>query len=202
MPRRRIAETVDDGFDAFFRTEHPRVLAAALALTGVREVAVDIAQESLTRALRDWERVSALDHPAAWVRRVAVNLVNDWHRSNARFTRYAPRLVTTAEVESPDPESARFWSAVRALPDLQRSAVALYYLEDRSVAEVADALDVPAGTVKSSLSRARASLALVLGVGHHDGATGDDARLGDETTSAPGAPVAGVPVIDDSEWAP
>jgi RNA polymerase sigma-70 factor (ECF subfamily) len=188
-PERR-AEDIGDadpdaGFDDFFRLEHPRLLAMALALTGVREVAVDIAQEAMVRALRDWERVRSLDSPAGWVRRVATNLVNDWHRGNARFARYAPRLVDDRPTLMADPESARFWAAVRALPDVQRSVIALYYLEDRSVAEVAELLEVPTGTVKSSLSRARSALATVLGVS-------DDAP---RSLRDPGTD-------DVSEWAP
>lgn len=195
VSRRRSVPTDDDGFDAFFRAQHPKVLAMAIALTGVREVAVDIAQEAMSRALRDWATVRELDAPQAWVRRVTTNLVNDWHRGNARFARYAPRLVDDRPTVLVDPESERFWSAVRALPDVQRSVIALYYLEDRSVADVAEQLEIPVGTVKSSLSKARAALASVLGV------------RDDEVSDAP--PIA--PVIslrrddegtDLSEWAP
>jgi RNA polymerase sigma-70 factor (ECF subfamily) len=52
-----------------------------------------------------------------------------------------------------------FWAAVRTLPRRQAQVVALYYLEDRSVADVADILDMTLGTVKRHLYDARRSLA-------------------------------------------
>lgn len=55
-------------------------------------------------------------------------------------------------------EVVAFWAAVRRLPERPRLAVALYYAGDRSVAEVASILDVPEGTVRSDLSRARMAL--------------------------------------------
>jgi len=62
-------------------------------------------------------------------------------------------------INAPDPVESEFWRAVRGLPKLQRRAVALHYLEDLSVAEAAEVLGVSIGTVKTSLSRARSSLA-------------------------------------------
>ncbi|MEO6199074.1 MAG: sigma-70 family RNA polymerase sigma factor [Sphingomicrobium sp.] len=81
------------------------------------------------------------------------------------------RLLTSAmEVEddegpSPDsgPEADRLRRAVRALPRDQRAAIALFHFEDMSIAEVAVALDVPAGTVKTRLMHARRKLRAVLG---------------------------------------
>jgi RNA polymerase sigma-70 factor (ECF subfamily) len=75
------------------------------------------------------------------------------------------RLGREATVDLPQSEGDRFWSAVRALPERQRAVVALHYLEDLPVAEVAHTLEIPAGTVKSTLSAARAALAAALGVG-------------------------------------
>ena len=66
------------------------------------------------------------------------------------------------EYDAHSPESAgdeeRLRSAVRALPNDQRAAIALYHFEDMSIAEVAVALDVPAGTVKTRLMHARRKL--------------------------------------------
>ena len=58
-----------------------------------------------------------------------------------------------------DPVDSDLWRAVRRLPRLQRGAVVLHYIDDLSVAETADVLGVSAGSVKSSLSRARSALA-------------------------------------------
>ena len=61
-----------------------------------------------------------------------------------------------------DPVIDGWWSAVRALPDRQRAAVVLHYLEDRPLTEVALALGIAVGTVKATLSKARTTLARTL----------------------------------------
>jgi RNA polymerase sigma factor (sigma-70 family) len=55
------------------------------------------------------------------------------------------------------------WKAVQALPERQRIVVVLRYLEDLSEPEIAEVIDLPVGTVKSQLSRARRKLADKLG---------------------------------------
>jgi len=60
---------------------------------------------------------------------------------------------------------AQFWAAVRVLPKRQAQAVALYYLEDLPVAEIAATLGAAEGTVRASLHKARAALARRLDLG-------------------------------------
>jgi len=148
-----------DGFEAFFRAEHARVVALGMAMTGDRELAKELAQEAFLRAFRDWERVSVYERPAQWVRRVAINLAMDSHRRR-RSARQAIERLRPADVALvPDPFADDWWAAVRDLPDRQRAAVALHYLDDLSIADVAQILGIAAGTVKASLAHARASLA-------------------------------------------
>jgi RNA polymerase sigma-70 factor (ECF subfamily) len=151
-------------FDAFYRIEQPRMVALAIALTGVSEVARDLAQDSMVKAYRAWPSVSTLDRPGAWVRRVTINAAMSWHRRNGRERVAHLRLGPPATGSTPEVEGARFWAAVRDLPERQRAVVTLHYLEDQSVADIAAALEIAEGTVKSSLSRARDSLAAALGV--------------------------------------
>ena len=153
------------GFDDFFRREQPRLIALAIGLTGAPEVARDLAQDTMLKAYRDWPHVAALDRPGAWARRVTINAAMSWHRSRRREGVARARLGREGTVDLPQSEGDRFWSAVRSLPERQRAVVALYYLEDLPVAEVAHTLEIPAGTVKSTLSAARAALAAALGVG-------------------------------------
>jgi RNA polymerase sigma-70 factor (sigma-E family) len=165
---------VGSDFDEFFRAEHQRLVALAIGLTGVPEVARDLVQDTMTKAYRDWARVSQLDRPGAWARRVTANAAIDWHRRRRREDVALRRLDRRdgQEFEGvPESESARFWAAVRALPAKQRAVIALYYLEDRSVGEVAATLEMATGTVKSTLHAARAALAGALGV--HAEATDD-----------------------------
>lgn len=148
-------------FDAFFRAEQPRMVALAYALTGSREVALDLAQESLFRAYQRWHSVSGLAYPGAWVRRTTINAAMDWHRRNRRWNSIQARLIVR-HVDPPNAIDAKFWEAVRRLPRQQRIAVALYYVEDRSIDDVAAVMGVASGTVKATLSAARARLNRIL----------------------------------------
>ena len=155
-------DVAPEDFEIFFRREHPRLLTLAVALIGDREVARELVQESLLRAFNSWPKVARLERPGGWTRRVLVNLCVDLHRRRGRERRALERSVPALASESPDLPSAMFWESVRRLPRLQRSVVAMHYVDDMSVMEVAEVLGVSSGSVKTSLSRARASLAPAL----------------------------------------
>jgi RNA polymerase sigma factor (sigma-70 family) len=148
-------------FEHFYLQEYPQVVKLAYALSGSRMSAEDIAQEAFLRAYRDWERVRSYEHQAAWVRRVAANLATSGLRRRLVEARALARLAARREPAlDPLPESnAEFWRAVRALPQRQGQAVALYYLEDRSIAQTAVVLDCAEGTVRAHLAKARRTLA-------------------------------------------
>jgi RNA polymerase sigma-70 factor (ECF subfamily) len=156
----------DAAFDAFYRVEIHSLVALATSLTGDRSYGADLAQEALLRAFRSWETVCALDRPGAWARRVVINLTIDAHRRRQREEQATRRsLGETSETSVPEDEvDEQFWAAVRSLPERQRHAVALHYIDDLPVAEVARVLEVTEGTVKTSLYMARKSLAARLGV--------------------------------------
>ena len=161
MPQRskRTAGEALSEFEAFFRREHPRLLALGVTMVGDREVARDVVQESLLRAYLAWTEVAALERPGAWVRRVLINLCTDITRRRGLERVALARSEPEPATQLPDPVPPELWRAVRGLPKLQRGAVALHYVDDLSVAEVAEVLGVSIGTVKTSLSRARSSLA-------------------------------------------
>ena len=137
-------------FDEFYATSARRSLAVAVALTG---------NWAYAAAYRDWARVGAYDNPSAWVARVLTNRSASRWRRHGREVRAIARLrarpVAVVEDSTGDP---KFWAAVQHLPDRQREVVALFYVADRSVAEIAEQLGCSEGTVKSHLSRARLTL--------------------------------------------
>jgi RNA polymerase sigma-70 factor (ECF subfamily) len=147
-------------FDDFYRREHRQVLGLAFVLTGNQWVAEDTAQEAFTAAFRRWAYIVAYDSPGAWVRRVTCNRAASVVRRRVReakaVLRLALRTQTSIELEEGD---EAFWQAVRCLPPRQAQAVALYYMEDYSVREIAEVLDCSEGTVKTHLSRARDAVA-------------------------------------------
>jgi RNA polymerase sigma-70 factor, ECF subfamily len=149
-------------FEPFFRAEYPRLVSVGLGLTGDREAAVDLAQEALLRCHRQWDRVSTLDSPGAWVRRVLLNLTTDLHRRRRREKAAIERLNPLTTVAFEDPAIDHWWTAVRELPERQRATVVLHYVGDYSVIEVGEILGMAEGTVKANLAKARANLARTL----------------------------------------
>jgi RNA polymerase sigma-70 factor (sigma-E family) len=147
-------------FEDFFRDEYPRLVPMLQALTGDRHRAEDLAQDALMKAQRDWRRISMYDRPGAWVRRVALNAASNASRRQGREQRALARVAAgderAGELTAGDEE---LWQAVRELPEQQRWAVVLHYVEDRPIIEVAVVLECSEGTVKTHLSRARATVA-------------------------------------------
>lgn len=151
-------------FRAFYEAEFGSVAVVAGAIVGSRTAGEDIAQEALTRASQRWDVVGNYDRPGAWVRRVAVNLALNGKRRHTTeqrlLQRIANRPTPAPENRGGDPE---VWDAIRQLPPRQRAAVALHYLEDRPVAEVAEIMQTAVSTTTSNLQKARTNLARILG---------------------------------------
>lgn len=170
-------------FDELFASEYRRVVGLAFVLCGRRGVAEDIAQEAFTAAYRRWSRISHYDDPAAWVRRVAVNAATSVLRRRAREARAMARIAARREYAvDPVLPDAGLWEAVRDLPGRQARCVALRYLEDRSVADIAAVLGIAEATVRVHLHKARMTLAERLGEDAGDVAL-EAVADGDEVTS-------------------
>lgn len=146
-------------FEAFYREEFPSVVALSYALGGSRHVAEDLAQEAFLRAHRDWERVGRMNAPGAWVRRVAANLARSRFRRLRAEARARVRLTSPeVSLEPPSAEHEAFWDEVRRLPTRQAQAVALRYIDDMPIGEIAEVLGVAGGTVKALLHQGRERL--------------------------------------------
>jgi RNA polymerase sigma-70 factor (sigma-E family) len=154
-----VASTTD--FDALFVRAHPSLVRTRTLICGDAEVASDCVADAFERAYVRWRRVSRLDDPAAWVRRVAINRARDVHRRRVRGRRAVERLASrpTPPPASPaDRPDEEVLAALRELPLQQRTVVALHYLDDLPVADIAEAMRVSEGTVKRHLHDARARL--------------------------------------------
>lgn len=145
-------------FDAFYRRELPGLIAFAGALSG-SACAEDIAQDTMLAAYRHWDDVARLEVPAAWVRRVCANRAVSTLRRRAVETRALLRLGSRRGEQEPlTAEHEAFWVEVRRLPQRQAQVVALHYIYDLGVAEIATTLGCAEGTVKAHLSRGRTTL--------------------------------------------
>jgi len=152
----------DDGFDEFFHREYPKILALGRALAPTD--GIDLTQEAFLRAFREWDTIKGYDIPGAWLRRVMLCRVADHHRRRTRRTRAVARLGMLSAADRPEhdlftSDDEGWFSAVRALPRRQSQVVALHDIDQLSIGEVAAILEVAPGTVKASLSQARANLA-------------------------------------------
>lgn len=153
----RLALADGRSFEDFYRSELTGlvVLARALAPRGSAE---DVAQEAMMVALRRWPEIRELASPEAYVRRTCANLAVSQVRRRLAEARAISRTPQRDE-RVPADERGDFWGLVRTLPKRQAQAVALYYVLDLSVADIARTLQVSEGSVKVHLSRARAALA-------------------------------------------
>ena len=153
-------------FELLARRWQPRLLAHGWRLLGGdRELAGDAVQEAWAEIVAGLGRLRDVRAFAAWAYRIVT-------RRCARLIDQAirqRRLTAATEAggqDEPDPgevpDRERLRRAIRALPEEQRAAIALFHFEDLSIAEVAVALDVPAGTVKTRLMHARRKLRAAL----------------------------------------
>jgi RNA polymerase sigma-70 factor, ECF subfamily len=157
-------------FDAFAREQRQALVAFAWTFTGDVGVAEDVAQDALHATWQAWHRDGGIHHPEAWARQVVANRAIDRARRAGRERRalglVGARPDPNVDLPTTDHE---FWDAVRALPARQAQAIALHYLEDRPVAEIAEILGCAPATVKVHLHRGRRALADALAPAAEEG---------------------------------
>lgn len=154
--------TDDAEFAALFRAHAKRVVRLA-ALLGAEDPE-DVAQEAFVRLYSARERVD--DRAVAYLNRIVVNEVRSRHRRRTTASRAPLHLVaqpTPPEHAGAYAERSAVIDAVNALPVRKREALVLRYWLDLPLAEIADAMGVRLGTVKSLLSRGLDVLAADLG---------------------------------------
>ena len=161
---RRLDEAELRGFLA---REYPRLVNAVALASGSYPAAEDAVQEALVRAWIRSERGERFDSLPAWVAAVALNQTRSGWRRTMAERRARQRLGERPQLlAAPGEDHVEVARALAALPRRQREVAVLRYLLEMSTAEVAAALGIGEGTVKSSLARARAHLADALRV--HD----------------------------------
>jgi len=162
-----------DAFGQLVRRHRDRLWAVAIGTLRDSEEAADALQDALVSAFRRADTFRGDAAVTTWLHRIVVNACLD--RARRRSVRRAEPLpedddqlppTTTDSVESSAEDGARrqaVLEALRQLPVEQRAALVLVDMEGYSVAEAADVLDCPPGTVKSRCSRGRARLLPLLG---------------------------------------
>jgi RNA polymerase sigma-70 factor, ECF subfamily len=160
MPEQEIRALLDrrrweQAFESIVAEYQGKVFRLAYSILGNRAQAEDAAQESLLRVWRAIETYNGKASISTWLYAITRNTSLSLREYHAR------RVMTPLEVIAEPPAAAEaepeqeLWSLVAELPDPYRQAIVLYHMEEKSYEEVAKMLDIPVGTVKTHLHRAR-----------------------------------------------
>ncbi|MEZ0578696.1 SigE family RNA polymerase sigma factor [Nocardioides sp. MH1] len=150
----------------------------AYLMLGDRADAEDLVQTALAKTYANWRRVQNVDAAPGYARTTLVNTAASWFRKkgwrNERPTEELPEPAHGPGHETDPSDRRSVIDALATLPPRQRAVVVLRYYEDLSVAQVAHALGITEGTVKSQTSEALSKLRVLLGDSvipagaHHD----------------------------------
>ena len=154
-----------DEVAALYARACPALVGLLTAIGGNRADAEEVAQDAFVRLLEHWGKVRDYADPEAWLRTVAVRVLVSRHRRRqvaARGLAVLGRRAAPALHAAGPGHDMELEEALAGLPVDRRAVLVLHHLYDLPVAEVAELLHVPTGTVKSRLSRARAALAPLL----------------------------------------
>jgi len=160
----------------FLHASYPRLVAAVALVCGSRPAAEDAVQEALLRAWERSEKGDEIDSLEGWVTTVGLNLARSRLRRIRTERRARARLAGSAVGEPPSVDRIDVDRALAALPRRQREVAVLRYYLQLSTREVASALELDEGTVKSTLFRARAALAQALGIDEDEEASDRGSR--------------------------
>lgn len=150
---------VVEDLDALFRAHYGRLVRALTLVAGSQEAAADAVQEAFVKAHLHWRRVQRYDDPVGWVRRVAINKLRDESRRQGRKNKAVERMGSELRDDTVEwSDGADAAALLSGLPRQQRLAMALFYVEGLSVAEVASALEISEGAVRFHLHQGRGKL--------------------------------------------
>jgi RNA polymerase sigma-70 factor (ECF subfamily) len=160
-----IAASVDepDRFVVIF-DRHVRAVYGFLARRYGADAAADLSSETFARAFERRARYRP-ETPTAlpWLRGIATRVAaNEWRREARRFRAYAAAAEAPRQADPPAPDGEVF-AALGQLERGDRDALLLFVWGDLAYEEIAAALEIPVGTVRSRINRARARLRDVLG---------------------------------------
>jgi RNA polymerase sigma-70 factor (ECF subfamily) len=137
--------------EALFRMHWPRAFRAAYLVTHDAAAAEDIAQESFLAAIRTLDRFDRRRPFGPWLHRIVVNRAIDWTR--ARRLRGEVELLESMPAPERPAEGGETLAALARLSPEHRAVIVMRYLLELAPGEIAEALDLPRGTVNSRLRR-------------------------------------------------
>jgi len=164
MRRSARRERTRQDFDRFVASSAPGLLRTAYLVCWDLPSAEDLVQECLFQVARRWPRVGSMEYPAAYARRVLVNLAlsgaSDRSRRRGELTgeggseAWLSRQDPAEQALGLAATAPELLEALKELAPRQRAVLALRYFDDLTESETAEALGCSVGTVKSTASRA------------------------------------------------
>ena len=155
----RFVKGDQDAFESLFRQFEREVFGWILRIVRDPSAAEDILVEAFWRAYRGRARFDASRSFSAWMRRIATNAALDQLRVARRdAARHSEDRPTSAQTPASDSLRESMEIAFQRLPPKLRLVATLALIEEQPYAEIADALDLPIGTVKSRVFRATRAL--------------------------------------------
>lgn len=155
-------------FNALYERHYAGIYAYFVGRTGNADLALDLLQETFTRAWRHICKLNAMaeSQHAYWLFAVAQNLLTDLQRRESRWQAIARDVVSSTQAPIAAPDKQQLLShelilleeAIAHLPEQLRTVLAMSVLGDMNSTEIGEALDQPAGTVRYQLSLARKQL--------------------------------------------
>lgn len=160
-PPKDVAETL-------YNTFYAPTLRQVLAVTGNEDLATEATQEAFVRAFEQFGTLRNQDRFSSWVVTIALNVARDKARKKSREITVDPHIFpplanlaagqTAEETALARDETQSLTEAFQSLPEELKEVTLLFYVQDLGIAEIARLLQLPEGTVKSRLSRARKKL--------------------------------------------
>ncbi len=159
-----------EAFERLVPAYRRRVFGLAFSILRDRAAAEDLAQEVFVKLWQALPRYDGRAQLSTWIYAITRNAAVSALRARRRSVSMSDAAVLAeveglAAVPAADPVDAGLLRQVEALPEKQRQAVTLYYMDERPVDEVAEMMGLPVNTVKTHLHRARAALASALDAG-------------------------------------
>lgn len=149
--------TDEQDLPELYAASYARLVGVVGAVCGNTHEAEEAVQDAFVRLMGQWSKVAGYDDPEAWVRKVALGYVSNRRRKTLNGIKAALKSGAAPNAPAPSGDGVDLRRALAALPRPQREVIVLQHL-GLDVAAIARQLDIPEGTVKSRLSRARAAL--------------------------------------------
>lgn len=156
-----------EALGALYDRHQHMVYRTALAITGDPDAAADLLQDTFLRLHRFASHIDTARPLEPWLYRITANLAYTWVKRGQRWLRpledvaewlAGGKKAASPRYGEPDDTWGHVQQAVLSLPISHRIVVVLYYVNDLSLQEIAEALEIPVGTVKSRLYYGRQAL--------------------------------------------